>query len=64
MWASRDASEMKLQLTALVIVAFAATIAVIFVYAASRWKSGTEKLRARLDAARAQSGPRPMTQAS
>jgi hypothetical protein len=55
---------MKLQLTALVIVAFAATIAVIFVYAASRWKSGTEKLRARLDAARAQSGPRPMTQAS
>jgi hypothetical protein len=43
---------MKLQLTALVIVAFAATIAVIFVYAASRWKSGTEKLRARLDAAR------------
>ena len=51
MWASGDGSEMK-WIALLVIVAFAATIAVIFVYAARRWKSGTEKLRARLDLAR------------
>jgi hypothetical protein len=51
MWANGDGSEMK-WIALLVIVAFAATIAVIFVYAARRWKSGTEKLRARLDLAR------------
>lgn len=43
---------MNLKLTALVIIALTAIIGVILVYAASRWKSGTEALRARLDAAR------------
>ena len=43
----------------LLIVALAATVAVIFAYAARRWKSGTQKLRARLEAARRPI--RPMT---
>ncbi len=42
----------------LVIVASAATIAVIFVYGARRWKSGTQTLRARLDLARRPIGTR------
>jgi hypothetical protein len=43
---------MALKLAALVILALAAIVAVILGYAASRWKSGTRALRARLEAAR------------
>jgi hypothetical protein len=43
---------MAWKLAALAIVALGAAVAVIFAYAAIRWKSGTEALRARLDAAR------------
>jgi len=43
---------MALKLTALVIFALAALVAVILGYAARRWRSGTEQLRAKLDAAR------------
>jgi hypothetical protein len=43
---------MEWKLAALAIVALSATVTVIFVYATIRWKSGTEALRARLDAAR------------
>ena len=43
---------MKLKWTALVIVALAAIVAVIVIYAARRWRSGTMALRARLEVAR------------
>ena len=43
---------MKLKWTALVIVALAAIVAVILIYAARRWRSGTMALRARLEVAR------------
>ena len=43
---------MKLKWTALVIVALAAIVAVIVIYAARRWRSGTMALRARLELAR------------
>ena len=43
---------MKLKCTALVIVALAAIVAVILIYAARRWRSGTMALRARLEVAR------------
>jgi hypothetical protein len=43
---------MALTLTALVIFALAAIVAVILGYAARRWRFGTEQLRAKLDAAR------------
>jgi len=43
---------MALKLTALVIFALAAIVAVILGYAARRWTFGTEQLRAKLDAAR------------
>ena len=43
---------MVLTLTALVIFALAAIVAVILGYAARRWRFGTEQLRAKLDAAR------------
>jgi uncharacterized protein DUF6920 len=43
---------MALTLTALVIFALAAIVAVILSYAARRWRFGTEQLRAELDAAR------------
>jgi hypothetical protein len=47
---------MALTLTALVIFALAAIVAVILSYAARRWRFGTEQLRVKLDAAR-----RPIT---
>jgi hypothetical protein len=43
---------MALKLTALVIFALAALVAVILGYAARRWRSGTKALRARLETAR------------
>jgi uncharacterized protein DUF6920 len=43
---------MALKLTALVIFALAALVAVILGYAARRWRSGTKALRARLEMAR------------
>lgn len=43
---------MALKLTALVVFTLAAVVAVIVAYAASRWRSGTEALRARLEASR------------
>jgi hypothetical protein len=43
---------MALKLTALVIFALAAVVAVILSYAARRWRSGTKALRARLETAR------------
>jgi hypothetical protein len=43
---------MNVKWAALVTVALAGTIGLIFLYAASRWKSATAALRARLDAAR------------
>jgi hypothetical protein len=43
---------MALTLTALVLSALAAIVAVILGYAARRWRFGTEQLRAKLDAAR------------